>query len=133
MFREPCSRFDSSPVGRGAEGCTHVYHWHQNKHRRNASSLAHLPNSAFSLTDFRPLCKLLCCLRTFLSGLQGRSSQYFNTLLLERFLFLILPLDGFPFEVGEHGTGLRFHIRILSLLRSVLTCECVCACACVYV
>lgn len=31
-----------------------------------------------------------------------------------------------PFEVREHGTGLRLHIRIVSLLRSELTCECAC-------
>lgn len=127
MIREPCSHLASSPAGRGLKGCTHVYHWHQNKHYRNASSLAHLPNSAFSLTDFKPLCKLFCCLkRTFLSGLQLCRSQYFNTLLLENVPFLILPLNGFPFEVREHGTGLRLHIRLVSLLRSELMCECAC-------
>lgn len=127
MFREPCSHLDSSPAGRGLKGCTRVYHWHQSKHDSNASSLAHLPNSAFSLTDFEPLCKMFSCLkRTFLPGLQFCRSQYFNTLLLENFPFLILPFNGFPFEVGEHGAGLRLHIRAASLLRSEPTCECAC-------
>lgn len=36
----------------------------------------------------------------------------------------MLASVGFPFEVGEHGTGLRLHIRIASLLTSVPACEC---------
>lgn len=110
-------------------GCTRVYHWHQNKHHRNASSLAYLPNSAFSPTDFKPLCKLFCCLRrTFLSGLRFCRSQYFNTLLLESFPFLILSPHGSHLWSSEHDIGRRLHIRIVSLLRSGPICECVCVC-----
>lgn len=113
---------------RGPKGCTNVYHWHGTKHHRNAGSLARLPNSVFSLTDFKPLCKWWCCLRrAFLSGLQFYRSWYFNTLLLENFPFLILPFFGFSFEVGEHGTGRRLHIRLVSLLRFVPVRECECA------
>lgn len=80
-----------------------------------------------SLTDFEPLCKWCCYLRrTFLSGLQFYRSWYFSTLLLENFPFLILAFVGFPFEVGEQGTGLRSHVRIVSLLSFVPTCECEC-------
>lgn len=129
MIREPCSHLDSSPAGRGLKGCTHVYHWHQNKHYRNASSLAHLPNSAFSLTDFKPLCRLFCCLkRTFLSGLQLCRSQYFNTLLLENVPFLILPLNGFPLwsQRAWHRPEITYQDRFpLEVWAYVWVCVCV--------
>lgn len=116
--------------GRGLKGCTNVYHWHTTKHHRNAGSLARLPNSGFSLTDFKPLCKWCCCLRrTFLSGLQFYRSWYFNTLLLGNFPFPILPFTGFPFEVGEHGTGQRLLIRLF--FPSWGLCPCVSVCECV--
>lgn len=128
-FREPCSHLDSSLAGQRTEGMHSCLSLAPEQALQKCKFLAHLPNPAFSLTNFKPLCKLFCCLkRTFLSGLQFCRSQYFNTLPLENFPFLILPLNRFPFEVGERGTGLRLHIRIVPLLRSEPTCEWACVC-----
>lgn len=57
----------------------------------------------------------------------GYSSTGVDILTLENFPFLVLAFIGFPFEVGEHGPGLRLHIRVGSLLRFVPMHECECA------
>lgn len=51
VFGVHCSHLDASPAswGRGVGGgCATVYLWQQDKHDRNAKSLAYLLNSAFS-------------------------------------------------------------------------------------
>lgn len=125
MFREHCSHLDTSPAGRGLKGALMFITGTRTSITEMQAPWLTSQILLSLLTDFKPLCKLLCCLRSaFLSGLQFCRSQYFDTLLLENSRFLILHPIGCSFEVGEHNPGLRLHIRIISLLGSVPLCEC---------